>query len=72
MNEAMNEAKKEAMISYKELSEMIGLPLGTLYCMVHFKRIPHVRLGKRLVRFSRVKIIEWLMTSEVYVGGSHE
>ena len=68
----MNEATNEAMISYKELSAMIGLPLGTLYSLVHFKRIPHVRLGKRLVRFSKTKIIEWLMTSEIYVGGSDE
>jgi excisionase family DNA binding protein len=47
----------QGLIGYQEASEMLGLPVGTLYAMVSRKQIDHVRLGKRLVRFS-VEVLE--------------
>lgn len=47
-------------LSYAEAADLTGLPLGTLYALVAQKRIPHVRLGPRLVRFPRAKLDAWL------------
>ncbi|MGQ0506798.1 MAG: helix-turn-helix transcriptional regulator [Myxococcaceae bacterium] len=48
------------MLSYPEAARVLGLALGTLYAMVHQRRIPHVRLGPRLVRFRRNELDAWL------------
>jgi excisionase family DNA binding protein len=39
---------------------LLGLKPGTLYCLVAQSRIPHVRLGPRLVRFSRTALQAWI------------
>ena len=41
------------LITYREAAELRGIPRGTLYALVHHNRIPHIRLGRRLVRFSQ-------------------
>jgi excisionase family DNA binding protein len=52
--------KDEQLKTYDWLELRTGLPKGTLYAFVHDGRIPHVRLGKRLVRFRRRDIEHWL------------
>ncbi len=47
-------------VGYAGANEITGLPIGTLYSLVHQRRIPHVRLGRRLVRFSRRSLESWL------------
>lgn len=54
-------------ISYNEVSKLTSIPLGTLYSYVYKNKIPHYRIGKRLVRFSRREIIEWIQGSQVKV-----
>lgn len=41
-----------ALVNYKEAARFLGVPLGTLYAWVSQRKITHVRLGPRLVRFS--------------------
>ena len=41
----------QELITYEEAAEMLGLAKGTVYAMVHQNRLPHIRLGRRLVRF---------------------
>ncbi len=41
------------LLDYREASEILGLPVGTLYAKVSRKEIPHVRFGIRSVRFYR-------------------
>jgi excisionase family DNA binding protein len=53
------------MLSYPEAARVLGLALGTLYAMVHQRRIPHVRLGPRLVRFRRNELDAWLADRSV-------
>lgn len=53
------------LIGYKEAAEIIGLPIGTLYALVSDKKIPHKRLGKRLVRFSLEEIRVWISQHSV-------
>jgi excisionase family DNA binding protein len=51
---------RSEMLSYREAARLLGLPVGTLYTLVHTRRVPHVRLGGRLVRFSRLELERWV------------
>lgn len=48
------------LIGYDEASDFTGIGKSTLYAMVCQKRLPHFRLGGRLVRFSKKELSEWL------------
>jgi excisionase family DNA binding protein len=52
--------QKTEHIGYSEAAKMLGLPRGTLYWLVNQRRVPHVRLGRRLVRFSVRELQSWL------------
>jgi excisionase family DNA binding protein len=60
-------AAEQNLLTYSETSQIIGVPLGTLYALVAQSRIPHVRLGPRLVRFRRTEIEAWLVAHSVPV-----
>lgn len=45
---------------YDGAEDETGIKKNTLYTHVAEKRIPHIRLGKRLVRFSRKALRAWL------------
>jgi len=53
------------MLSYRAAAEMLGLPLGTVYSLVCQRRIPHHRLGPRLVRFQKEDLEQWLTEHRV-------
>jgi len=38
------------LIDIKEASEVLGVTIGTLYQWVHYRRLPHYKVG-RLVKF---------------------
>jgi excisionase family DNA binding protein len=60
----------DRMLGYPELEALIRIPRGTLYCWVHQRAIPHVRLGPRLVRFRLSEVVAWLDQRAVAaVGG---
>ena len=48
------------LLNYSETAERLGVRLTTLYSLVYKKRIPHIRLGGRLVRFSSEAIEHWM------------
>jgi excisionase family DNA binding protein len=48
------------LLNYDQVSEITGIPKGTLYTQVHRKEIEHVRLSKRTVRFRREYIADRL------------
>jgi len=50
----------DTLMTYTELAAVTGLKLGTLYAMVNRGDIPHLRLGRRLVRFRKYEIKAWL------------
>lgn len=56
------------MMTYRQAAELLQLPIGTVYSMVSHHRIPHVRLGPRLVRFCRDEITRWLEVRHVGVS----
>ena len=55
------------LVGYTEAAAILGVPVGTLYAWVHHRRVPHVRLGPRLVKFSRVGLGRWLAEQVVAV-----
>jgi excisionase family DNA binding protein len=56
------------MMTYRQAADLLQLPIGTIYAMVSHHRIPHVRLGPRLVRFCRDEIAKWLEVRHVGVS----
>jgi excisionase family DNA binding protein len=53
------------LITYRDVASSTGLALGTLYAMVSRGTIPHIRLGRRLVRFRPREIERWLADHSV-------
>jgi excisionase family DNA binding protein len=70
----VTEVSMEELLSYEQAAKLLNIKLGTLYCMVAQQRIPHIRLGKRLVRFPRTALQSWLEEHSVAIpermGGS--
>ncbi len=48
------------LLSYQQASAVLGIAVGTLYALVHQKRIPHIRLSGRMVRFHPDALHAWL------------
>lgn len=52
--------RNERLLTIREVAEMTGLAVGTLYHFVTERRIPVVRLSKRCVRFRYSDLLEWV------------
>lgn len=53
---------EKRLLNTKELSEYLGTPKGSIYVMVHLRKIPPecvVKLGKSL-RFEKAGIDRWI------------
>jgi excisionase family DNA binding protein len=55
----------EDLLTYDQAARSLNIKLGTLYALVAQNRVPHVRLGRRLVRFSRSDLEGWLRQHRV-------
>jgi excisionase family DNA binding protein len=55
----------KTLLTYQELSEHLNIKISTLYALVCRKRIPHIRLSPRFVRFDANEINEWLTQRKV-------
>lgn len=53
------------LLTYKQASGFLQIQLGTLYSLVSQRRIPHIRLSNRMVRFRRSDIEKWIANQEV-------
>lgn len=60
----MNQETPKNLITVKELSEYLKIPVGSIYNMVYTHKIPVIRVGRRL-RFFPDAITEWLKKKEV-------
>jgi len=54
-----------AMMTYREVSKLLSVPIGTLYAYVSQDKIPYVRLGRRLVRFKEQDVLKWVEQNSV-------
>lgn len=55
----------DQMMNYTQAAAFLGVKVATLYSMVSRREVPFARLGKRLVRFSRVELANWLAAHTV-------
>ena len=53
------------LLTYEEAAQLLSIKRATLYSLVHHRRIPHVRLGPRFVRFSRAELEQWVAVHRV-------
>ncbi len=60
----------EELITYAQASKLLNVKRGTLYALVSQKRIPHIRLGRRIVRFSPSALAE-LVAERTVDAGDH-
>ena len=63
----LTEANDE-LLSYTEAAALLKMPIGSLYGLVSKKQIPHVRISRRIVRFSRSELIAFLEGHRVELG----
>ncbi len=54
-----------SLFTYVQASQFLGVRVGTLYSMVSRREIPHVRLGRRLVRFVPEELRVWVEARRV-------
>ena len=48
------------LLNYQQLTDRLGIKKNTLYAMVCRKRIPHIRISGRMVRFDSDVIDKWI------------
>lgn len=65
----MSVQEEEPLIVALQVAKLIGVPLNTIHQLVHARRIPHVRFGRRFVRFRVAEIHEWIERHRVAPGG---
>jgi predicted DNA-binding transcriptional regulator AlpA len=56
----MTESREKLLIDIRELSQLTGIAVGSLYHWASEGRIPCIRLSARCLRFSLPAIREWL------------
>jgi excisionase family DNA binding protein len=70
--EAKKERERPRLLTVKELSTYLALPVSTIYTWTGLGRIPGVvRLGKAL-RFDRAEIDLWVLQKQASSGGSEK
>ena len=54
-----NNQTSDEYLTIEETAKYINMAVSSVYGFVHFKRIPYIKRGKRLI-FEKSKIDEWL------------
>ena len=55
----------DKLLTVEEITKMLGIKKSTLYSWVHAKSIPHIKIGRRCLRFRESDIKEWIASMEV-------
>jgi excisionase family DNA binding protein len=50
----------QKLLGVREVAELLGLSVGSVYHLVSQKRIPVVKLSARCVRFDKVALEAWI------------
>lgn len=58
----MNESHQliEPLLDAREAAKLLHVPRSTLYELVRSRGLPHVKVGQRGMRFSRVDLARWV------------
>ena len=58
----LNESR---LLNKREIADYLGVTIWTIDSWVSCRRIPHLKVGGRLVRFDLSEVLEWLKTQRV-------
>jgi excisionase family DNA binding protein len=50
----------DPLLDANEAADLLRVPRSTLYELVRSRGLPHVRIGERGLRFTRVDLQEWV------------
>jgi excisionase family DNA binding protein len=50
----------EPLLDANEAARLLRVPRSTLYELVRSRGLPHVRIGRRGLRFTRVDLARWI------------
>ncbi len=64
MNEQV-ENPGEQLLTYQEAAKLLGMKVSTLYSLVFHRKVPHIRLTGKMVRFSDQELSAWVQASRV-------
>jgi excisionase family DNA binding protein len=64
MTNSQKEKNEDEILTRSETAGMLKIPGRTLDYLVATKQIPYSRIGKRSVRFTRTRLLEWLSERE--------
>lgn len=52
------------LLNVSELSQHLGVKVKTVYCWIHARQIPYIKVG-RLVKFDPLDISQWVESKKV-------
>lgn len=55
----------EPLLDANEAARLLHVPRSTLYELVRSRGLPHVRVGKRGMRFTRADLARWISENSV-------
>ena len=67
-HETTTKGPEHLLIPVKEASQWLGIPVFTLYSWAQSQRIPHYKIGKRVL-FSKDSLKGWIETHHKGVAG---
>jgi excisionase family DNA binding protein len=65
----VEDRKLDRLLTIQEICQLLNLPKSAIYALTHQKRIPHIKIARKL-RFRESAIIHWLESLEVNDGSS--
>jgi excisionase family DNA binding protein len=65
MKNNLENRNEDQIGDYGFASDLTGISKNTLYGLVCRKRIPHIKINRRFVRFSKVDLSNWLDSHKV-------
>jgi len=67
---SVDSGDKNRLLTIKEVSDLTGLAVGTIYHFVSELRIPVVRFSSRCIRFHRSALEQWFEELSQYPEGT--
>jgi len=55
------------VVDYAGAQQVTGIGVNTLYSLVHHRKIPHLRITSRIVRFVRRELVQWMESHRVAI-----
>jgi len=55
----MKKVETLSFMTVEEIAQMLRVPKSTVYKWVYMKKVPYLKVGKRLL-FERHKVLQWI------------